>query len=152
MGVRSAQEIWEATLGELQLQVSKPNYKTWLAKTVGLSLQDDQFVVGVPNTFVSEYLDKNQRSLIEKTLIGTTGRNMNVLFYVNGKRQNAPGNSSALEGTFTTRQTSFNMFNPKYTFDSFVVGNSNHLAHSVALAVAQNPRRGYNPLFMFGGV
>ena len=73
MEVRPAQEIWEAALGELQLQVSKPNYKTWLGKTVGLSVQDNQFVVGVPNTFVAEYLEQNQRSLIEKTLASVVG-------------------------------------------------------------------------------
>ena len=71
---RSAREIWEAALGELQIQVSKPNYRTWLGKTVGLSYQDNEFVVGVPNPFVAEYLDKNQRSLIEKTLVGLTKR------------------------------------------------------------------------------
>ena len=91
------QEIWEAALGDLQLQVSKPNYKTWLKKTVGLSFHDDQFAVGVPNTFIAEYLDQNQRSLIEKTLIGITHRNINVLFQVDGRYQNSLGNSSARE-------------------------------------------------------
>ena len=55
MEVRSAQQIWEAALGELQIQVNKPNYRTWLEKTVALSHEDGQFVVGVPNTFVAEY-------------------------------------------------------------------------------------------------
>ena len=55
METGSAQEIWEAALGELQIQVSKPNYQTWLAKTVGFSYQDNQFIVGVPNPFVAEY-------------------------------------------------------------------------------------------------
>ena len=82
MRARSAQEIWDAALGELQIQVTKPNYRTWLEKTVGLSYQDNQFVVGVPNTFVAEYLDQNQRSLIEKTLIGLTHPDIKVLFRV----------------------------------------------------------------------
>jgi len=64
METRPPQEIWEAALGELQIGVSKPNYRTWLAKTIGLNYQDNQFVVGVPNPFVAEYLDKNHRSLI----------------------------------------------------------------------------------------
>jgi len=149
---RSTQEIWEAALGELQLQVSKPNYKTWLRKTVGLSFHDDQFTVGVPNTFVAEYLDQNQRSLIEKTLIGITQRNINVLFQVDGRYQNSLGNSSAREETITARQASLPRFNPKYTFDSFVVGNSNRLAYAAALAVAENPGYSYNPLFICGGV
>jgi len=149
---RSAQEIWEAALGELQLQVSKPNYKTWLKKTVGLSFNDDQFTVGVPNTFVAEYLDQNQRSLIEKTLIGITHCNINVLFHVDGRYQNSLGSSSAQGEPITARQASLPRFNPKYTFNSFVVGNSNRLAYAAALAVAENPGYSYNPLFIWGGV
>jgi len=149
---RSAQELWEAALGELQLQVSKPNYKTWLEKTVGLSFQDNQLTVGVPNTFVAEYLDQNQRSLIEKTLIGITRHNLNVLFHVDGRYQNPLDSSSTQGETITTRQTSLPRFNPKYTFASFVVGNCNRLAHAAALGVAQNPGHSYNPLFIYGGV
>ncbi len=152
MGDRSAQEIWEAALGELQLQVSQPNYKTWLGKTVGLSFQDNQFVVGVPNTFVAEYLDQNQRSLIEKTLIGITCYNLNVLFQVDGRYQNPLGSSGTRGETPTAGQTSLPSFNPKYTFDSFIVGNCNQLAYAAALGVAQNPGRSYNPLFIYGGV
>jgi chromosomal replication initiator protein len=56
MAFRSAQETWEAALGELQVQVSKQNYRTWLEKTIGLGVQDNQLIVSVPNTFVGEYL------------------------------------------------------------------------------------------------
>ncbi len=147
MGDRSAQEIWEAALGELQLQVSKSNYKTWLVKTVGLNFQDGRFLIGVPNTFVAEYLEQNQRSLIEKTLIGITRCNTNVLFQVDGRYQNSPGGSSTREETVIAPQ-----FNTKYTFDSFIVGNSNRLAHAAALGITQNPGYSYNPLFIFGGV
>jgi chromosomal replication initiator protein len=149
---RSAQDLWEAALGELQVQVSKPNYKTWLEKTVGLSFQDNQFVVGVPNTFVAEYLHQNQRSLIEKTLIGITHHNLDVLFHVDGRLQNSLGSSSAQGETITARQTSLPRFNSKYTFDSFIVGNCNRLAYAAALGVAQNPGHSYNPLFIYGGV
>lgn len=145
MGARSAREIWEAALGELQIQVNKPNYRTWLEKTVGLSYQDNQFIVGVPNTFVAEYLDNNQRSLIEKTLIGLTRHDIKVLFSVDTKHQNSPGSYSA-------REEILPRFNPKYTFDSFIVGNCNRLAHAAALGIAENPGRSYNPLFIYGGV
>jgi len=145
MGARSAQEIWEAALGELQIQVNKPNYRTWLEKTVGLSYQDNQFIVGAPNPFVAEYLDKNQRSLIEKTLIGLTHRDVKVLFSVDARHQNSPG-------SYRSREESLPMFNPKYTFDSFIVGNCNRLAHAAALGIAENPGHSYNPLFIYGGV
>ncbi len=141
MGARSAQEIWEAALGELQVQVTKSYYRTWLEKTTGLSCQDNQFVVGAPNTFVAEYLDKNQRSLIEKTLIGLTQPDIKVLFQV------SPG-----EETTAPRQTTRPGYNVNYTFDSFVVSNCNRLAYAAALSVAENPGRSYNPLFLYGGV
>ena len=150
MSPRSAREIWEATLGELQIQVSKPNYRTWLEKTVGLRYQDNEFVVGVPSPFVAEYLDRNQRSLIEKTLVGLTKHDINVIFHVNGRHQDSPSSFSTPEETFPPAQATSPRFNPKYTFDSFVVGSSNRLAHTAALNVAQKPGQSYNPLFIYG--
>ena len=151
MEVGSAQKIWEAALGESQIQVSKPNYRTWLAKTVGLSYQDNQFVVGVPTPFIAEYLDKNQRSLIEKTLIGLTRHDANVIFQVDGRYQSS-GNSYGERGGIPLTTTQPPTLNSKYTFNTFVVGSSNSLAHAAALEVARNPGSSHNPLFIYGGV
>jgi chromosomal replication initiator protein len=140
MEARPAQEIWETALGELQLQVTRPNYRTWLEKTTGLSFKDNLFVVGVPNTFVAEYLARNQHSLIEKTLIGLTHPGVEVHFQVNSAHATAAGNSNLPGG------------NAKYTFDSFVVSESNRLAYAAARSVAEKPGAGYNPLFIYGGV
>jgi chromosomal replication initiator protein len=134
----SAHEIWEAALGELQIQVTKSNYRTWLEKTEGLSYQNNHFVVGVPNAFVAEYLNQNQRSLIEKTLIGLTQADIKVTFRISPDKP-AP-------------QLSRPSGNTRYTFDSFVVSNCNRLAYAAALSVAENPGKSYNPLFIFGGV
>lgn len=82
MPTRTPQEIWETALGKLQLQVSKANYRTWFSKTSGLIYQDNQFIIGVPNAFAAEYLEKNQRSLIEKALIGLTLPGVQVVFQV----------------------------------------------------------------------
>ena len=150
--VRSAQQIWTAALGELQIQVNKPNYRTWLAKTTGLSFQDDQFVVGVPNTFVAEYLDKNQRSLVEKVLAGLIRYDVQVQFQVNNHQQNSPVNHGKRGKNPATQQGSLPLFNPKYTFDSFIVGSGNQLAYAAAKGVAQNSGHNYNPLFIYGGV
>ncbi len=149
---RPAQEIWEAALGELQVQVSKPNYRTWLEPTVGLSYQGNEFVVGVPNTFVAEYLSKNQRCLIEKTLIGLTQRHTNVVFQVNSHCPAQSTGYSSQQGAPPARPARPPRLNPKYTFDSFVVGSCNRLAYAAALEVAENPGRSYNPLFIHGGV
>jgi chromosomal replication initiator protein len=139
MEARSAQEIWETALGELQLQVTKANYRTWLEKTTGLSFEDGRFVVGVPNTFVCEYLSRNQRSLIEKTLIGLTRPGIEVDFEVTPAREKA-ARAEARDSL------------SRYTFDSFVVSPSNRLAYTAARSVAENPGVCYNPLFIYGGV
>jgi len=135
-------------LGALQVQVNKPNYHTWLAKTAGLSYRDNQFVVGVPSTFVAEYLDKNQRSLIEKVLTGITHQEAQVHFQVVASQPVSRGGG---EKATSAEQASLPLFNPKYTFDSFVVGSCNQLAYTAAQGVAQNPGKSYNPLFIFGG-
>jgi chromosomal replication initiator protein len=140
MEPRSAHEIWEAALGELQIQVTKSNYRTWLEKTEGLSYESNQLVVGVPNVFVAEYLDRNQRSLIEKTLIGLTHPRIKVVFRISPDKVPATQKVSRPGG------------NSKYTFDSFIVSKCNRLAYAAALSVVENPGKSYNPLFIFGGV
>jgi chromosomal replication initiator protein len=141
MELGTARDIWEAALGELQVQVTKSNYRTWLAQTIGLSYQDNQFTIGVPNTFVAEYLENNQRSLIEKTLIGLTREGMRVLFRVSTEPRPVTG-----------RQVPVVADNQRYSFDNFVVAENNRLAYAAALSVAEDPATTYNPLFIFGGV
>ena len=138
MIARPAPEIWEAALGQLQLEVSKPNFRTWLSKTVGLECQDKHFVVGVPNTFVAEYLEKNQRSLIEKALTGILRDDVKVEFRVAASAEK-PGLS----------RTNLPLFNPRYTFETVVVGNSNNLAYAAAAKVVENPGLAFNPLFLY---
>lgn len=147
---RTPQEIWEIALGELQIQVSKPNYRTWFSKTTGLSYQDNQFVIGVPNTFAAEYLEKNQLSLIEKALIGLTSSELRIAFQVNGKYHRLRGNG---DDTAAIPETppNFVRLNPHYVFDTFIEGECNRLARAAALAVSQNPGHSFNPLFIYGG-
>jgi chromosomal replication initiator protein len=147
MEAESARQIWETALGELEVQVSKHNFQTWLKKTSGISYQDGQFTVGVPNTFIAEYLDRNQRSLIEKTLMGISGRSVHVLFQVDG----AGPDPDRPEGPEPRQKTNTALFNANYTLDSFVTGSSNRLAYSAALSVVENPGQAYNPLFICGG-
>lgn len=140
MTIRPAPEIWEAALGRLQLEVSKANFHTWLSKTIGLNYQDGKFVIGVPNTFVAEYLERNQRSLLEKALAGVIREDVRVEFRVAARTEKSPPERASLP-----------LFNPRYTFDTFVVGNSNHLAYAAAAKVAENPGLAFNPLFLYGG-
>jgi chromosomal replication initiator protein len=146
---RTPQEIWETALGELQIQVSRANYRTWLSKTTGLGYQDKKFVIGVPNTFAAEYLEKNQRSLIEKALIGMTAPDVQVLFQVNGK--SFPQGPKTTGPEILPPEPSYTRLNPNYIFDSFIEGSGNRLARASALSVAQNPGNSYNPLFIYAG-
>jgi chromosomal replication initiator protein len=154
---RTAQEIWDTALGELQLQVSKANYRTWLEKTKGLSYQDNQLILGVPNTFVAEYLDKNLRSLIEKTLIGITQCEIKVSFIVDNHSlalEVKPANQVTLPAVISAPVTvNLTRLNPKYNFDNFVVSSCNRLAYAAALGAADKPGlSSYNPLYIYGGV
>ncbi len=147
---QSAQQIWDAALGELQIQVNKPNYQTWLKRTVGLNYQDNHFIIGVPNIFIAENLDRNQRALIQKVLTGLLHRDVQVQFQVNNYEPN-PALSGRQEKAGPPQQMSLPLFNPRYTFDSFIKGNSNQLAYAAAIKVAESPGQNYNPLFIYGG-
>jgi chromosomal replication initiator protein len=156
---RTAQEIWDTALGELQLQVSKANYRTWLQKTKGLSYRDNHLILSVPNTFVAEYLDKNLRPLIEKTLIGITQSRLQVDFIVDNQ-------ASAIEVRTADQAKvpvpelpciplpmALTRLNPNYTFDNFVVTSCNRLAFAAASGAAEEPGLSrYNPLYLYGGV
>ncbi|MGD0780511.1 MAG: chromosomal replication initiator protein DnaA [Dehalococcoidales bacterium] len=147
---RTPKAIWEIALGDLQVQVSKPNFRTWFSKTIGLSYQDNQFVIGVPNTFAAEYLEKNQRSLIEKSLAGLTAPHVQVIFQVNGKSHQLSAESDNTT-VMPVPPPVYTRLNPDYIFDSFIEGNGNRLARAAALSVAQYPGHSYNPLFIYGG-
>jgi chromosomal replication initiator protein len=154
---RTAQEIWDTALGELQLQVSKANFRTWLEKTRGLSYQDSQLLLSVPNTFVAEYLEKNLRSLIEKTLMGIIQSEVKVIFTVDNRSRTVEEKPAETVNPMPTLPVLYSnnltRLNPKYTFDTFVVSNCNRLAYAAAQSAAEKPGvSSYNPLYIYGGV
>jgi len=152
--VPSAKEVWQAALGELQLQVSRTNYNTWLKDTVGVDFDGRRFVVGVPNAFVADWLETRLKSLIRKTLSSILACSVEVDFRItqtrNGRRGETglPGaghpshpNGHSIAADRRPGQVSEAFaplplrLNPRYTFETFVVGRSNRLAHAAALAV-----------------
>lgn len=146
---KSAYEIWDAALGGLELQVTKANYQTWLRDTIGLSYDNGCFIVGAPNTFAVEWLEKRLRHLIKKTLASIIGQPIEVQFEVCQEPQSESPRPIPTNGNGRKNSTSFS---PKYTFPSFIVGSCNRLAHAAALGVSENPGTVYNPLFVYGGV
>ncbi|MBN2186279.1 MAG: chromosomal replication initiator protein DnaA [Dehalococcoidia bacterium] len=148
--MESAKEVWEKALGELQIHVSKANYSTWLSSSQGISCQDNIFIVGIPNTFVAEWLSTRLYPLVKQTLTNIMGRDIDIRFTVpsQGTLQTGPlAPASQPDGGTSSKATQYR-FNPKYTFDNFVVGNLNRLAYAASVEVAEKPGCAYNPLFL----
>lgn len=147
----SARRLWETALGRLQLQVTRPNYDTWLKDTVGLRFDESHFIVGAPSDFATEWLNTRLRPLISNVLTALAGQALDIGFEVLG----APGlcQEAAVpigRGSVSAVKSSWPppRLNPTFTFDSFVVGSCNRLAHAAAMAVASAPGRTYNPFLI----
>lgn len=156
--------IWKAALGELQLQVTRPSYETWLRDTTGVSFGDGEFVVGTPNAFVAEMLEQRMYSLISQVLERITTHKVDVRFQVmdaaapaetEGKGSSDIGGTAAStvhQGVVEAPPYRQMSPNPKYTFETFIVGKSNELAHAAAQAVSERPGQVYNPLVLYADV
>ena len=150
--MESAREVWERALGELQIQVSKPNYDTWLRNSQGISCQNDIFVVGVHNAFAAEWLTKRLYPLVRKTLTDIIGKKIDLQFVVTPQDQMQAASlayASQTDGGVSTK-VRIDKFNPRYTLDSFIVGSSNRLAYAAAMEVTESLGHPYyNPLLIY---
>ncbi|KAB2330823.1 chromosomal replication initiator protein DnaA [Cytobacillus depressus] len=149
-------DLWNNALAEIEKKISKPSYETWLKSTKAHSLQGDSLVITAPNEFARDWLEERYSQLISGILYDITGEELGVKFiipqnqYDDGQNiQNAPKKAEK-EDEHT--ELPVNMLNPKYTFDTFVIGSGNRFAHAASLAVAEAPAKAYNPLFIYGGV
>ena len=175
MSSRSQQpcQIWDAALGELQLQVARPAFETWFRRTDGVAYSNGEFVVGTENAFVSEMLEHRMYPLIERAVEHVIGEPTSVRFQVitqtgpsNAAQPESPDSDESGpqgEATETLQQQSAEYgrpadrplppsLNTRYTFERFIVGKSNELAYAAARAVADNPGNVYNPLVMYSEV
>lgn len=152
--MESAHVIWQKALGELQTQVSRANYNTWLRNSQGVSFEDGVFVIGTPSAFVAEWLAKRLQSLIRKTLANVTGTDTQVEFRVHdGARpqvRTKPATALA-DGGAVAPASPAEQAGVRCTFDDFVVGPCNRLAYATALEIAENPMSTFNPLYLYGG-
>ncbi len=154
----NSQQAWQATLGQLQMEMSKAAFDTWVRSAELVSHTEQQFTVGVPNAYARDWLESRLSSTVNRLLTGIMGRPQNVKFVVWHK------DYEPVEESFESRDARDEelaydspprvspSINARYTFDNFVVGASNRLAHAACMAVAENPARAYNPLFLYGGV
>ncbi len=151
------EEIWSKACTLLQRELPRPSYEIWVHPAEPVALGDGCLTLGVPSEAARATLDEHYRGQILRALNSVAEEPLDVRFTVVVRREpeapTPPTPSSAAEGsqagaTGGVRDT----LQSRYTFDGFVVGNSNRLAHAAALAVAEMPGRAYNPLFIYGGV
>lgn len=153
-------EVWQAALGELQLQMTRETFTTWLKPTRVISYEDGTLIIGVENGYVKDWLSNRLVTTIQRTVTNIAGRTVEVKFVVwskNAAQQDQPALLDGLEAPTESGQNPATanlntQLNVRYTFASFVVGASNRLAHAASLAVAEQPATAYNPFFLYGGV
>lgn len=165
--------IWQGVLGEVELNLSTPNYTVYWSKTVPVSFDGNEMIFEVPNIYVQKNLqtkyDKMMREMLEKN--GLTPTSLTYVVPANSKKSRVSRettnevdqliSNSNFNNSASDRQThqpavsslaSRGNLNPRYTFDNFIVGSSNDLAYSVSQAAAANPGIKYNPIYFYGGV
>lgn len=151
------EQAWQATIGQLRMDMSKAVFDTWVRAAKLVSYEEGIFTIGVPNAYVRDWLEIRLTTTITRILTGIMSRTVTVRFIVHQVEHEVEedGESSFTNEGERLSQTSRRKdgtVNPRYTFENFVVGPSNRLAHAACLAVAENPARAYNPLFVYGGV
>ncbi len=153
MPPRSLQVLWQDTLNKLENELSKPSFETWLSTTRLLDIEGDTLIIGVPNEFAKDWLESRYAPLIRSTVQSILGQSMNLRFTISSIQETLHQiqDQPKIPQNIKVENQS-NTLNSKYTFDTFVIGNSNRFAHAAALAVAESPALSYNPLFIYGGV
>jgi chromosomal replication initiator protein len=166
------EHAWQATLGELQLQMTRATFNTWLKDARFLGYEEDQgiFFVSVPSAYAKDWLENRLQATVQRTLTSVMGESLE-LRYVVWNDQTGPGRPSvdspllgvhaesspetpaeAVRENGSNGSLKSSCLNVRYTFDTFVVGSNNRLAHAAALAAVEHPGQSYNPLFIYGGV
>jgi chromosomal replication initiator protein len=163
----NAEQAWQSVLGQLQMEMPRASFDTWVRDTKPVSYQDGTLTIGVRNAYARDWLESRLASTVSRLLVGIMNASVAVNFIVNGNEpetmldetplaQPEPAEayqrSTPRSGSADDQPVRPSNMNPRYLFDTFVVGSGNRLAHAACLAVAEKPARAYNPLFLYGGV
>ncbi|MGE7885240.1 chromosomal replication initiator protein DnaA [Bacillus sp. NPDC094077] len=148
-------DLWNSALKELEKKVSKPSYETWLKSTTAHNLKKDVLTITAPNEFARDWLESHYSELISETLYDLTGAKLAIRFIIPQSQAEEEIDLPSVKTNPAQDDSNHlpqSMLNPKYTFDTFVIGSGNRFAHAASLAVAEAPAKAYNPLFIYGGV
>ncbi|GAC1394177.1 MAG: chromosomal replication initiator protein DnaA [Vulcanimicrobiaceae bacterium] len=152
-------ELWHSALGALEHKFSKPIFEMWIKPIRLVSLSGSEMVLAVQSNFARDWVENRLKTQISEVLAELFGAELELRFTVaadspesQAPQASAPAAEAAPTGVLRTDDFRPGNLNTRYTFEEFVVGNSNRFAHAAAQAVAGAPARAYNPLFLYGGV
>ncbi|MGF7060730.1 chromosomal replication initiator protein DnaA [Brassicibacter mesophilus] len=144
-------EIWIGSLKLIKSELTEVSFNTWLKTIEPVAINDNQIILGAPNEFTKGILEARYLTLIKNAIKQVSNIDFNVKFLIPGEEISNDFGQTA-QSEVVENSSSRSQLNPKYTFDTFVIGNSNRFAHAASLAVAEAPAMAYNPLFIYGGV
>ncbi|MCU6710981.1 chromosomal replication initiator protein DnaA [Paenibacillus sp. J5C_2022] len=148
-------DLWQQVLSIIQTKLSKPSFDTWFKATKASFIDDSVLEITAPTAFAAEWLEGRYTKLIRSTLYEFLGRQVDVRFSIEEAKtadQSVVLPPKPVQQPVVNDEPHTHMLNPKYTFDTFVIGANNRFAHAASLAVAEAPAKAYNPLFLYGGV
>ena len=145
------QEIWQTALGQIETKVPKSSYETWFKfpKTRGKQISEDSFLIESESAFISEYLEQRMYSIISDVLFKLLDKELELKFQVLGSHQDS---EVKIQHSLESNNNLNHNLNPNYTFENFVLGASNELAHAASIAVSENIGKTYNPLLIYSDV
>ena len=143
----SNEELWNSFLDILKTRISDISYETWFKDTSLIDITDGKLIIKVPMTFHKQFLNNNYSELIEEIINSITGTNYDLDFVVEEDLTSIDDNSANIDNDYKKINSNLN---DKYTFENFIIGDSNRFAQTAALAVAEQPGKIYNPLFIYG--
>jgi chromosomal replication initiator protein len=152
-------QTWKEAYNIIKENVSEQNFETWIKPLRIMSIDEQDARLAVPNRFFRDWLMDNYHNVIADSLRAATGRSYRIDFVItHEKRQqenlamSLPAEKDSRQPKKTLRVQPLTSLNPNYTFERFVIGASNQFAHAASVAVAEQPAKNYNPLFIYGGV
>lgn len=149
----NAERHWQAALGQLQMELPRATFDTWVRDADYLAYEDGTFIIGVRNAYARDWLEDRLLATTKRVLTGIIGRTVDLRFVVwQGDPVDAPEEPALTVQPDDRDSSQESNLNHRYSFDSFVVGASNRLAHAAAQAVVESPAKAYNPFFLYGGV
>ena len=150
---KPVQEVWSAAQLKLRALLNPDIYNLWFAPIKAVSHEEHSICLCVANDFCELWLKDNYLGLLQDVLSQAAGVPLQVVFRIGNESEPVVAPSVAVSSPVErTVVKGENLFNPKNTFETFVVGSNNNFSHAAALAVAQSPGKSYNPLFLYGGV